>query len=249
MNTKQLWQFLTAIVLLFTVNTCKKSDDADGFPDLKGLYQASSTVELSALVMYTANGKITDQNIINAYLNRGDTLKRINFHMNVTSIAENNSGTRANFQNNGVVMLTDSLNKYSAKFTITQKNTYGFVLEAVDTTTYLENIQPYNQNPRSDMLSENIGTINRLSNCIAVPPQTGFVRNCTFRDAYQFIIKEKKIYYFSFAYVVSSYNNLYRGFQGYGDQPGYFNTGILNQLITGDTIVYQTHALLFSKIQ
>jgi hypothetical protein len=60
------------LAFLFCLTACKKTNDTvtESAPELSGIYQTSPFIEPGPLVMFTANGKITDQGLIRSCVTR-----------------------------------------------------------------------------------------------------------------------------------------------------------------------------------
>lgn len=239
--------FLT-IAVLSTAAGCKKSDNPEKFPDLNGVYHESNTEELSAPVMYTVNGKVTNQDTISAYFARHKNYLVNIFVLNQSTLTEDNSAYEENFKGDGTVVLSNSNKAASATYTITDKSSTGFLLEATDTSRIFEE-PTFVNTTRSNIINAYVNAINRITNCKPVPPGVGYNEECTFRDSEQFIIKNGQVYLALISYSTTSSSEIYgSSYSAIGNDSGYFNTGVISQLMKGDTVVYQNKLILLNKI-
>jgi len=230
------------IVLLLT-NSCKKSHDLNPPVDLNGLYVASSSLDLSAVQMYTMNGQVTNQDIIKAYIASHGVSDY--FFIGAQSKPYADNTLKINFKNNTSAIVNGSYanaNSDSAKYTIVQRSGSGFILEAVDTLRTLK----YN-NGRADMLIQNANKINGYSNCSSLDPASGYDASvCTYRDARPFVIKDGKLYLSFLTFDIVSHNGTATN-GAYAFTTGIFNPDIVKQLTDRDTLIVQPQLLLLTK--
>ncbi len=242
-----LFKLSAAALLLVIINGCKKNDQP---VNLQGVYQISNTFNLSAPVMYTSKGKVTDQSIIAAYINK-HTFLTVNgysyFVLNAnTTPSDMGSGIFINFQDENNATLTSPGNDttYVDKFTVTDKTGSAFVLEAVATGVATS----YDNQQKVETLLANSNSINMVSNCRSFLFDSSYEDVCTFRQAYPFAIKNGHIYMQLYNCSITSYiNSTTHGYVARGDMPGIFNEGVATQLDATDTLVYQAKTILFNK--
>jgi|GEM_PF-1671587 len=243
MNTKIFKLLSTLVIILFVINSCKKSHDLHPPIDLNGLYVASSSLDLSAVQMYTMNGQVTNQDVIKAYI-AGHGVSDY-FFIGVQSKPYPDNTLRISFKNNTSAIVNGSYanaNSDSAKYTITQRSGSGFILEAVDTLRTLEYI-----NSRTDILAQNANKINSYSNCSPMDPASGYNASvCTYRDARPFVIKDGKLYMSFLTFDVVTHNGSVTN-GGYIFTTGIFNPDIVKQMVDKDTLIVQPQLLLLTK--
>jgi hypothetical protein len=253
MKTKP-YIFLIITAVLFVAVGCKKSSSPGPAIVLNGIYQAQSNATISDFYMYTKNGRITDQATINAYINKHpDSLSGIGqFILNGKTASYFTDDLQFNFLANGTVIRSYSIpnGTSSANFTITQRTDKGLLLEAVDTSLY---INDPNSMTRSTMLIQNAGNLNQLTYRGKVPVGVNLSDLYTYRQAYPLIINNNNLYLSLYSCFISGYINYGPG-NGYSanysaiyNYSGSFNTALLKQLTTGDTLLYQNASVLLSK--
>jgi len=232
MKTKTCTFLIIASILLVAVS-CKKSADPVTPPIVfSGVYQASNTIDLSDVFMYTMNGAVTNQDFIKAYLKRHDVYEDSHFAF-TAAITRDNSDSQINFADSGRVKLSKGLDRsYPATdYTITQRTTNGFILEAINASIYGQN----NNGGRASTLMNDAGNLQKLM-------------NSTHKVAYQFIIKDGQPYLCLFSCIINTnFNNTAFSSSYIWNYSGSFNRELLKELVAGDTIVYQSKTVLFKK--
>ena len=233
-----------AIVLLL-IDGCKKSSDLKPGVDLNGVFLPSTSLDLSAVQMYTINGQVNNQDIIKSFIINHKISD--NFIVGTQSIPYPTSDLKINFKNNTSATTNNpytynNVNSDSSKYTIKQKSNSGFILEAVDTINALEN-----GNDRLGVLIQNANKINGFGNCIALPSTTqydGFY-SCSYRNIIPFVMKNGDVYMSFLALGIVSNNGLYQSNE-FVSTTGIFNPDITKQLTDRDTLIVQSKLLLFT---
>ncbi len=248
-----------ALLLLtaLTVGSCKKSASVNPANNvvLNGIFIAANTKTVSSLYMYTKNGRITNQDTINAYIARHPhiTTGPGGFIISGSSSPADYSGLQFNFLNSETAIrsFTEATNMQTDSFTVTKKTNAGFLLEAVDTSLTFKDSYP--PPPRCEVLMNNSNTLNELSYPRIFPSNNsvGFDTAYTFRQAYPFEITNNKLYLSLYSCFISNYQlPLVSGSiaeEGFYEFNGTFNTVVLKQLAAGDTLLYQNETCLFNK--
>lgn len=243
MNLKTFKLLSGLVIILFITNSCKKGNDLNTPVNLDGLFVASSSLDLSAVQMYTINGQVTNQDIIKAYIVSHGVSDY--FFVGVQSKPYTDNTLKINFKNNISAVINGSYanaNSDSAEYTIVQRSSSGFILEAADTLRTLK----YNSN-RTDLLIQNANKINGYSNCSPLDPASGYNANvCTYRDARPFIIKDGKLYLSFLTFDIVSHDGTTTNGE-YVFTTGIFNPDIVKQMKDQDTLIVQPQFLLLTK--
>ena len=229
------------VVMLFIANSCKKPSSPA--PEFLGIYQASNSINLSPVFMYTQNGQVTDQAVIGAYLNKNGFLN--GYFDNIDSMIPSNFTFEVNFiDGNTATWIQPAGNSTtSAGFSITQKSSTGFILEAFATTPSVT--YPIYQT-RTDSLIAQTNSIDMFSNCKPVLAEAGSAQECTFRQAYPFIIKNGQLYLLSYNCAITGHFP-YKSSSAAANVVGVFNTDITKQLNAGDTVLTQIRTILLTQ--
>jgi hypothetical protein len=248
MSLKAIKLLTGILTILFVTNSCKKSDKLQpGNVVLSGVYQMGNVINLSPIKMYTVNGEVTDQAVIKDYARR--YLDTNYFIFDKTAITYNFGKSEIDFSAADIVTWTGAfpppyLNTSPSRYTISQRSSDGFMLEAVDSTQLSKD--DYGSN-RAMMLFDNSNTLKVFSNCgPVICANNTCSSNCTYRQAFPFIVKNGQI-----------------SLQLYGcsikcSQPGTsaisvsqlvgsFDMALIKQLAPGDTVLFQNKTIQFNK--
>ena len=244
MNLKPV--FYALLLLLFITTACKKSSGPiiNNTISLEGTYEAANVQNLAGTYMYTVNGQVTNKDTIMAYLSRHTLLGTADLNAFGTSAPYNTDNEQVTFLTKGqatLSMLVDDTTQLTP-FNITKKTENGFVLAAVDSVFY-----GYNPDEilRINILDNEANTLGPAGNCYAS------INACSFREQLPFVIKNNQLYLNRLSLIITTYNTsgIYGSISGSASYNvvGSFNTGLLGNLITGDTVVYQNATVLFTK--
>ena len=260
MNSKSFKISLSILIGLFVIAGCKKSSSPKPQDvDLSGVFSIDNMINLAPVVMYTANGEVTDGNVINDFVKRRINTAFFTFNqVAVQSYFPKNEITFANdgkatwsgtlTTNNIIAFLGEYYYPYTPplEYNVIQRSSTGFILEAIDSTKNFPATDfSYD---RAGMLLTHSNTLKLFSNCSPVICVTQHCyTNCGLKNAYPFIIKNGKVYLQLYNCFVSSSRSGSYYADGGADMIGSFNTDVTNQLAAGDTIVYQNKTILFNK--
>jgi hypothetical protein len=130
------------VLLMLAFISCKKEDNkpTNNLIPLKGTYQSSTTMEVSAPVMYTQSGVITDIAVINKYLVRSKMQNNFSINTNAQTIPADllNIDIDKNLKVTAKLYLKDLVNK-TLNGAVTNQSSTDLLIQAnkPDTTITL----------------------------------------------------------------------------------------------------------------
>lgn len=211
---------------------------------LDGEYQAGATVATAPIKMYTKDGEVTNQALIDRFLSRR-TWAAAYFPRTNTPIPTTSSLKVLIRGNNQASLITTSPGRTDTlKTDITAQRAAYAVLSGRDSVSVLSSS---NATGRCDLLSEQMEAEQPTKRCVALPPVTGYSRQCRFRPVRLLKIDAGQLVIPQLSWLVQSgqqYNSC--GYAASGSW-NLFNTGILNQLMAGDTLVVQQRTIALLK--
>jgi hypothetical protein len=237
---KYFYPFVFGVLV---VNGCGKDPEAPLV--LSGIYQSGTTSLVATPIrMYTKNGEVNNPPMLDHFLYRHfrswGPFSRIDIPSGTRVFTLTvRSNKRATLTNTNVAP-GDSVQAE----VLVQKPT-SFVLANLDSVDVLS---AGGASTRCDRLDELIGNTHRGKRCTAVPATTGYGFNCRIRPVRLITIEGRQLVIPQFNYVIiAGYPAANSCEVVRAEEWNTFNPAILNQLVTGDTIVVQEQEIPLTK--
>lgn len=232
---------LASSLLLFSA--CGK-DDAPEL-SLPGEYRAENRIVATAINMYTSNGQVNNNTLIDKFIRRhqvGSYFSRIDVPVPAgnsltLSISSDNKATFVSMAPN------DPRSPDILKAEILSRLQDHFVLAEFDSVNLASSVS----SDRCEQLSRNMMLELPNKRCRALPPVTGFSQQCRYRPTSVLLVKDGNLRLPFFSWLIKNQQGLGYCSNAYNGVRNIFNTTVLNQLRTGDTIVVQVREVPFIK--
>ena len=223
---------------------CHKDKEAEVAPDLTGTYTASATVRAAhPIVLYTKDGQVNDQNLINRFLKRQPSFFAEYF--SATDQTPNTGAiTQLAFRGNGRATLLTSYSSYkdSVLTKVVARPAGGLLLQYVDTTGVYTNIG-LPCDTRINALAVYVRNFNAPTQCTALNPATGYSQYCRINPIRLVGVRDGQpfIPYLSWCLRIGTCSF------AQGGEWNTFNPAILSRLVAGDTLVVQEREIALQK--
>jgi hypothetical protein len=232
---------LAASLLLFSA--CGKDDEPE--LNLPGEYQAENRIAATSINMYTSNGQVNNTGLIDKFIRRN----RVEDYFSRTDVAipSGNTLTLSIDSNNKATFVSTASSPQrtdTLKAEIISRSQDHLALAEFDSISTFTSTQ----SNRCGDLSQSMAQVQPSKRCRPVAFSAGTTSQvCRYRPASALLIKDGGLRLpFLSCMIVNRQggNNCGNGYSGVRNM---FNTAVLNQLRTGDTIVVQVREVPFIK--
>jgi hypothetical protein len=229
---KQKKIFLLAIIVALI--SCKKNDDSF---QIEGQYKSNTNGIVTPVMMYTKQGQVTSSTTIQDFLQRKGVSSAFIFNSSSTSITANML-TLTITQNNMATILT-SFSSSPMQGEIVNQTSSELVIAQMDSVQSLIPNGSSNIASRCDTLSMAIKNINPAKKYYPLPSSSGYNGYYKFRPMFPVEIKNRQLILPLMTSLVSASSGNSYCLNSVRDEWNTFNSNIIGQLQTGDTIIYQ----------
>jgi hypothetical protein len=244
---KHLFFPLVSGLLIFA--GCSKDAPEAAKVVLDGNYEAASTLAAAPITMYTKDGPVNNPALVdrflsrqyyaNGFFSRNDvTLPPMAYGSLTLSIRGNKQATFTTvYPSTGV---TDTL-----KTEIIAQRATHFVAAKLDSVSILTSAASAD---RCSQLSTQMEVESQAKRCVNVSIATGYSQLCKFRPIQVIKINAGQLYIPRLSWLIQSGNVRNSGCgRAASGSSNLFNTGVLNQLVAGDTLVVQERTIALLK--
>lgn len=237
-------RILFLLAILATFISCNKNND---LPNLIGEYKTDTIASLTPVRMFTANGEVTDMEIIREYLEKKGANR---FNFNRISSLTPDFMTLTFIENKEVIVKTPFSNTVKSEL-IKRTATELLIAYPDSMLVYTSGGLIPKTHSRCDTLSRALQNIDPPRVYYRFSAAVGIGDFYTFRPIFQVRIKNNRLFLPLISYVVNSEPktpvSYYYCRQTSMDNHNSFNVNVIGQLQTGDTIVYQEKEVAFIK--
>jgi hypothetical protein len=234
------------VLLILAFTGCKKENNkaADNLIPLKGTYQSSTTMEISAPVMYTQGSVITDRLFIDGYLARKKASADFEFESNIKTIPAGMFNMVIDKNSSGTVKiyLKDLFNQTINGSVINQSATDLLFQAYKPDTTILATGVTYGYTGTGP----NIGKTKPVRSFVPLASGTGYQGILINLAQLRLLIKNNDLYLSELGYYYSFDNN-----NGIGYSASYIydviNPNLSKELLPKDTVVVQQRLVKLLK--
>lgn len=234
---KKIALYFAVLTLITFVGSCKK----DSVPpySLTGSYEGAKYREVSELKIFTADGEITNSDLIKKIISNYDD----DLFVFTETEALPKGNAEIDFPGNGTATINVSENTKTTpySFTITEKTDKGFVLTELKSSSV---VKPLDFN-NIDKIVSSSNQISEFSNCkenLNIQTQV-----CDYNRKFPFIIKSKKVYLSSYSFLVYHKTQQQSQYVWVKNAIGIFNSASTRLLSSNDTLLVQTKHWQFIK--
>ncbi|MFD2720901.1 hypothetical protein ACFST9_19430 [Hymenobacter monticola] len=237
---KLSYLFFSGMLLLCA---CKKEPKEEALPSLEGTYESTPTIlAINPIVMYTVNGAINNQTVIEKFMRRNSVTPNP-LLFSISNITDPNGvlyTLTISPDNKATIVSKHSFIINTTNYAIISRSSEVIHLLAIDSAA----ARRYDITSRCAMLNESIPAVRTPERCQPVAPGSF----CKFRATTLISIVNGQLlapqlgYYVKLQQSPNTYCSL-----GSGGLWNKFNSSIVNQLISGDTLLVQERAFAFRK--
>lgn len=232
----RIYPLTLALVFVALFTGCSKDEAAASF-DSTGQYKLASTITTNPIVMYTRNGIVSNQQVLDNFLIRKQLPTPVFYRNDVPNNVFSDFTIDINRNNQATISYQTNSNTATVNAEITTRTPQYLVLAHTDSVFVGSNLPV-------DILQENIVLIKRMLRCTTSP----LISKCMNRPFTVTAIQNNKLFLPLFAWLIQTGpTTTIRGGLTIGSAINIFNPAIVNRLATGDTIVVQTRELALRK--
>jgi hypothetical protein len=222
------------LILLLTLNSCKKND-IQIIPD--GTYESNGTIQTDPLILYTANGEISDTNFIHDFIVRRSLSGRFQ--------EKTGSGTTSTIQVSLLISGKTAIRKGDANnaainYNIVDKSNNMVLLVQQDT---IKIGRASAGNVSCDNIFMKVRQYPPAYTCESYPIAGGNVSYCLGQQQWPLIKNENELVIPLISYYYSSYGDNFSCGVSEIYLTDFFNKNFLSELVDPDTLVVQTSTL------
>jgi len=236
-----------ALGLLVAAGCSKDKNEPEAKPVLDGEYQVSNTLVAAPITMYTKDGPVSNQALIDRFLSRRTWAVSL-FSRTNTPIPTTSSLAVVIKGNNRAYFISTApgaSRSDTLKTDITAQQAKYAVCTERDSISVLTST---NATGRCDVLTGQMQAELPVKRCVPLSMATGYSRQCRFRPVRVLKIDAGQLFIPQLSWLVQSGQTPY-GTCGFASSGAWnvFNTGVLSQLTAGDTIVVQERTIALLK--
>lgn len=237
-----------AFGLLILTGCSKDAPEAEKLV-LDGTYEAAGTLTAAPIIMYTKDGPVNNPALVDKFISRqyyatnffsrnDVVLPAMNYGSLTLSIRGNKRATFTTvYPSNG---FTDTL-----KTEITAQHATHFVATKLDSVSSFTSAT---STDRCSQLATQMEVESPVKRCVRVSAATGYSQLCKFRPIQVIRINAGQLLLPRLSWLIQSGNSRSSACgRAASGASNLFNTGILNQLVVGDTLLMQERTIALIK--